>query len=216
MVDYTVEAVWQTGEQKDGANVEQTINAWQAAVKGGVTMPVPMKPRIGFEFDYASGSDNRDGSGGRHTAEGLFPTNHLHYGYMDRAAWKNIVDYQGNFKVHPTKTSNIKMAFHVLRLANPKDNWYTAGQGTGGGGVTNTTFNQAASLGSEIDVVYSAKFKKGKLGLQIGYGHFFSGEYNKRAKQGLGGNCTTSGAVCVPGNGNNDQDWGYIALSTKF
>ena len=210
MVDYTVEAVWQTGQQKDSNNQKQTINAWQAAVKGGVTLPVPMKPRIGAEFDYASGSDNRDGSGGRHTAEGLFPTNHLHYGYMDRAAWKNIVDYQGNLKVHPTKTSNVKVAFHILRLANPRDNWYTAAQGTGGGGISDVT-NQAASLGQEIDVVYSQKFKKGKLGLQIGYGHFFSGEYNKRSANGTGGN---SGQTVA--NGNVDQDWGYISLSTKF
>ena len=110
----------------------------------------------------------------------------------------------------PTKTSKVKVNFHILRLANPKDNWYTAGQGTAGGGVSNLT-NQAASLGQELDVIISQKFKGGKIGLTVGYGHFFAGEYNKRSAAGTGGNSDAA----TP-NGNDDQDWGYISVSTKF
>ena len=62
-------------------------------------------------------------------------------------------------------------------------------------------------------MVYTQKFKRGKIGLQIGYGHFFSGEYNKRAAAGTGGNSDLGGTSV---NGSDDQDWGYISLSTKF
>ncbi len=216
MVDYTAEYVYQTGTQKDAVGSPQSIDAYALAIKGGVTLKdVPMKPRFGLEFDIASGSARSDqDSGGKHTFEGLFPTNHLHYGYMDQMAWKNMVNYSGHIKIHPMKVSNLKFAFHILRLQNPGDNWYHAGQGVRGATVAT---NQAASLGQELDIIYTHKFKQGKVALQLGYGHFFSGEYGKASDNpsGLGGDGSGPGSGGAT-LGDSDMDWGYVSVVTKF
>ncbi len=205
MIDYTGEFVWQTGQQKDAAAVRQQINAWAMAVKGGVTFKDMMwKPRLGFEVDYASGSGAGD-TGGRHTFEGLFPTNHLHYGYMDRMGWKNMVDYSPQLLLRPDKASSLKINLHILRLASTKDNWYGANQKPQ---AVTRSGNQAASLGKELDIIYTRKFKEGKFGLQVGYGHFFIGEYGARSQD-----TTTQGSA---GIGNTSQDWGYVQVTTKF
>ena len=210
MLDYTGEFVWQTGNQSDGTGTGtlQRINAYALAVKAGVTFKdVMWKPRIGFEVDYASGSgSDAEDPGGRHTFEGLFPTNHLHYGYMDRFAWKNMVDYSPQLLVRPDKASNLKINLHILRLASSQDNWYRATQGVLG---DTRAGNQAASLGQELDIIYTRKFKEGKFGLQVGYGHFFSGEYGDRSVEAS----ATQGGTGV---GNTDADWGYLQVTTKF
>jgi len=207
MIDYTGEVVWQTGQQKNGAAPfgRQTINAWAAATKFGVTLPAPMKPRIGGEFAYASGSasDAAD-PGGRHTFENFWPTNHLHYGYMDHFSWKNMVAYSPQFSVKPTKGSLVKVNYWIFRLAQVEDNWYHAGQGLRADTVAG---NQAASLGQELNVIVKQKFKGGKIGVTLGYGHFFAGEYLEKSKLGTGGGA---------GKGDADSDWGYISVAHKF
>ncbi|MDA2909315.1 alginate export family protein [Nitrospiraceae bacterium AH_259_D15_M11_P09] len=208
MLDFTAEGAWQTGSQDDGSGTQRDarINAAAFAVKGGVTLQnVMWKPRFGFEVDYATGSGRAAGDRtGAHTFEGLFPTNHAHYGFMDRAAWKNIVDYSPQLMVRPDKASNLKINLHILRLAQKEDNWYGAAQTRIS---TTSPTNQENSLGKELDIVYTRKFKEGKFGLQIGYGHFFTGQYGARSVDGSGQGGTT---------GNRDQDWGYVSVTTKF
>ena len=217
-IDYTAEIVYQTGDAQNGAANEGDINALQLAfVLGYTAANVPMKPRFGVEIDYASGSkcntQGADGAGCQpnKTPENLFPTNHLHYGYMDRMAWKNMVNYSGHVKIHPDKVSNLKVHFHILRLANPKDNWY--GANSKPQAVSNDN-NTKASLGQELDIIYTRKFKGGKFGMQIGYGHFFSGEYGKATNGGTGGSSAAGAGVARKGE--TDQDWGYVQFTTKF
>ncbi len=210
MIDYTAEFVWQTGNQFDAVTTGalERINAWAGAVKGGVTFQDMMwKPRIGFEVDYASGSGAT--GAGRHTVEGLFPTNHLQYGYRDATGWINMVDYSPQLLVRPDKASSLKVNLHILRLASTKDNWYGAGQGPT---AVTRPGNQAASLGKEIDIVYTRKFKEGKFGMQVGYGHFFTGEYHARSQD----TATQGGTVGGDPLGNTSQDWGYLQFTTKF
>ncbi len=213
-IDYTAEIVYQTGDANNGFGNEGDINALQLAfVLGYTAANVPMKPRFGVEIDYASGSKCNTGTTTgcepNKTPENLFPTNHLHYGYMDRMAWKNMVNYSGHVKIHPDKVSNLKVHFHILRLANPKDNWY--GANSKPQAVSNDN-NTKASLGQELDIIYTRKFKGGKFGMQIGYGHFFTGEYGKKTNAGTGGSFGSTGAQ----KGDTDQDWGYVSFTTKF
>ena len=115
-----------------------------------------------------------------------------------------MVDYSVQTKIHPSKASNLKINLHILRLANTNDNWYHAGQGVRG---NTRAGNQAASVGKELDIIYTHKFKEGKVGLQLGYGHFFAGEYLARSQEG------TQGASNL---GNTSMDWGYLQVVTKF
>src|SRR5207247_2171773 len=146
-LDTTLEGVWQFGGISSGQNSlgvaggsgthDLHINAEAAAAKIGYTFePVPMKPRIGFEVDYASGDNcaNKTGTascagvGRFNTFDNLYPTNHFHYGYMDLMAWKNMVNYQVNFDVKPDIVTKVQVNFILHRLARASDNWYRAGQ----------------------------------------------------------------------------------------
>jgi hypothetical protein len=169
----------------------------------GVTLPVPMQPRIGAEINYASGDKkcnvNRVGGascGG--TFSQLFPTNHIHFGYMDRMSWQNMLTYGGNLQLRPTKASHFEIGGHILRLANSKDNWYGANQAAF---KLTPAGNSEKSLGGEIDVVYTLFFQNNKVGWQLGYGHFFDGDYLK----------DNSCSGC-----SKDQNWGYTQLWINF
>ena len=208
IVDYTGEFVWQLGRQKNGLGGENTINAVALAVNAGVTLPVPMKPRIAFELDYATGSGvNRGATGGRTTFENFWPTNHLHYGYMDLMGWKNMLSFGPQFSVKPSKNGTFKIHLWWHRLADADDDWYGAGQGAQFGGTR--VGNDEKEIGNELDIVYVHKLFGGKSTVNIGYGHFFTGDYIKKSGAG-----SSDGAVSL--NDDDDQDWAYIWWITKF
>lgn len=194
MFDATGEGYWQFGEIGPVGGASQTrINALAGHFDAGITMPVPMQPRIGGEINYATGSSPKNGG---HTFSQLFPTNHIHFGYMDLMSWQNMLTYGGNLQLRPTAESHFEVAGHIMRLAESEDNWYTASQGTF---FTTLPGNKEKSLGGEIDVVYTLFFQNNKVGWQVGYGHFFTGDYLKKN-----------------GFGTADQNWGYTQLWINF
>jgi Alginate export len=194
MFDLTGEGYWQFGEIGPvGGASETRINALAGHADGGITLPVPMQPRIGAEINYATGSSNKDGG---HTFSQLFPTNHIHFGYMDLMSWQNMLTYGGNLQLRPTPESHFEIAGHIMRLANKRDNWYTASQATF---FSTPAGNNEKSLGGEIDVVYTLFFQNNHVGWQVGYGHFFTGDYLKKN-----------------GFGTADQNWGYTQLWINF
>jgi len=247
-LDATVEADWQFGSISNsaiaagngvnvGANPIQDlrINAEALAARIGYTFEnVPMKPRLGFEFDYASGEKCVNGNLGANgcpaagtpgvghfnTFDNLFPTNHDLYGAMDLQAWRNAVIYQGNFTIQPDAVSKLKFEFMEHRLASTTDNWYRSGQVAY---VVTGPSNQAASLGQELDVIYWRTFKE-KFKLELGFGHFFAGEIfknNPGLTNGSGAVTTINGLAVSTGTGlaaNQvvDQNWGYVMGSIKF
>ena len=233
-LDATLEADWQFGSIASGSagtgNAQDLhVNAHQEAAKIGFTFDaVPMKPRIGFEFDYASGDGcvNRVGGAsctaqGRFgTADNLFPTNHGKFGYMDLMAWRNMVAYQGVFDVKPSPVSKLQVNFAIMRLARTTDNWYRAGQVAY---VVTGASNQEASLGQELDVHYWHTIKE-KFKFEIGYGHFFTGAFftgNPAVNNGSGAiaavNGTGFGALGTTSNTQIvDQNWGYVMGSILF
>jgi len=213
IVDYTLEYVYQTGRQENGAQPganRKNINAQALAANVGVTLPVPMKPRIAFEFDYATGSGaNGGGTGGRTTFENFWPTNHLHYGYMDLMGWKNMMSFGPQFSVKPSANGTFHVHFWWHRLADADDNWYNAGQGaTGGGTVAGNNINE---IGNELNIVYVHKFFGGASTVNLGYGHFFTGKYIEKSGST---SCSSCGATTI--NDDDDQDWAYIWWITKF
>ena len=257
-LDFTYEGVYQFGSitsqcqrsktratcgSYDGGNIaiplgsvqgtrDSHINANAHAVRTGFTFDaVPMKPRLGFEFDYASGDKCANGPNGGvnsqcngathfNTFDNLYPTNHFHYGYMDLMAWKNMVNYQANFAVNPSPASKLQFNFIWHRLANTQDNWYRAGQATY---FTSKFTNQAASLGRELDIHYWHTFKE-KFKFELGYGHFWAGEYLTKSASGSsitgeGGFANSQGSFSNGfGNGTQitGQNWGYVMGSILF
>jgi len=152
------------------------------------------KPRIGIEYDRASGDDDSTDDTFK-TFENLFPTNHPHYGYMDYVGWRNMQDMRISLSTKPTKTSGVSLDYHLFSLAEEADNWYRAS----GAVFRSAATNSETELGQEIDLVAYILLKE-KIRLEAGYGHFFPGDYVK---------------VNFP-TATDDSDFAYLQMGTSF
>ena len=170
--DYDFEGALQFGDVKG-----KDLSAGAVHAGTGYTfVKAPWKPRLGIEYNYATG-DSTPGDGDTDTFQNLFPTNHKFYGYADFFAWQNIHNPALQLKLTPAKTLTLQADYHLFWLAETADGWYRAN------GVTKVrppAPGQSADsfVGSEID--FTATWKPTKnLGFQAGYSHFFSGDYAK-------------------------------------
>ena len=217
--DFSNEIVYQFGQMGDTAASASGlcgdpggegkclhINAWATRNWIGYTaFNLPGKPRIAFNFDYASGDGRANCTlnaayGDCKTAntfENLFPTNHIHMGYMDVMAWKNMMSFSGNFQARPTENDHIEVWYSNLHLANAKDNWYRASQGVY---VFSRPDNTATHVGDEVNVVWTHFLMSGMVAFQTGYGHLFPGPYisHNLGRRAVG------------------QDWAYAQLWINF
>jgi hypothetical protein len=188
------ELAWQFGQMGDsgGVNAVQNsygqsknlhINAWATRNWIGYThYQSSWKPRLAFNFDYASGDGRANcniaaGYGNcksANTFENFFPTNHIHMGYMDVQAWKNMLSPSANFQARPSKDDHIEVWYTNLNLANSKDNWYRGAQGVY---VFSKVGNTKTHIGDEIDFTWTHMFMDGKVAFQATYSYLFSGGY---------------------------------------
>jgi len=217
--DASSEVVYQFGQMGDTAASASSlcgnaggegkclhINAWATRNWIGYTaFNLPGKPRIAFNFDYASGdgrsnctlSTSYGPCGTANTFENFFPTNHIHMGYMDVMGWKNMMSFSGNFQARLSKDDHIELWYANLHLANARDNWYRASQGVY---VFSRPDNTATHVGDEVDFVWTHFFMNGMVAFQGGYGHLFPGPYisHNLARKAVG------------------QDWAYFQLWINF
>jgi hypothetical protein len=218
MFDGTVESYWQTGSMGLAQSDNRLhINAFALAAEGGVTLEdVPWTPRLGAEFNYASGDGSKAncnantgaGCGGTaNTFENLYPTNHILMGYADRMAWRNMVGYSGSLQLKPSIAQQLDFRFWLFRKANNRDCWYTANQScfasdSSAGGVATSN-----SLYKEIDGVYTLFFQNNKVAWQIGASYLLAGQMlDQLASQ----NAAAHGAKAV------DSIWAYTQLHVNF
>jgi hypothetical protein len=211
-VDAILETAYQFGRMSDGLGADQQrnvhINAWALRSWLGYTVyESKMKPRFAVAVDYASGDGNANCSAASaaqagyacrsgNTFENFFPTNHIHMGYMDVMAWKNMFMPQGNFQFRPSERDHVEIWYSHMRLANSRDNWYRAGQGPY---IFSKANNTEDHIGDEVDFTWTRMFADGKVAFQATYGHLFSGNY---ISQNLGTN--------------SDQSWAFVQLWMNF
>ena len=210
------EVAYQFGQMGDsgGANAAQNangqyknlhINAWATRNWIGYThYQSSWKPRLAVNLDYASGDGRSNcnvaaGYGNcksANTFENFFPTNHIHMGYMDVQAWKNMLSPSANFQARPSKDDHIELWYTNLNLANAQDNWYRGSQGVY---VFSKVGNTKKHIGDEIDFTWTHMFMDGKLAFQATYGHLFAGGY---IQENLGTSV--------------NQSWAYAQLWMNF
>lgn len=203
-VDLTLEGYYQFGEIGMGANNtsgglrNMDIEAFAFHIDGGVTLPVPMQPRLSAEFNTASGNK---GDGKWRSFDQLYPTNHIHFGYMDRMSWKNMNHVAIGLQMRPNKDSHFEVTGHLFSLQEGGDNMYHAGQAALG--FVNDNGASSTDVGEEVDVVYTHFFGAGNhVAWQIGGSVFLPGE---RMDQAAG-----------PGRNASEQTWGYTQLWVNF
>jgi len=146
------------------------------------------KPRLGVEYNYATGDD---ATTSRYTKfNNLFPTNHNKYGMMDLTTWSNMHDASLSIGVKPGRTA-LSAAYHLLAV----DKNQAAGDKFAG------TYAGAAGLGKiaghEMDVQGKWTMNE-NCEVAAGYGHFMPGSFLK-------------------GQGVNQQaDFFYTTLQAQF
>jgi len=194
-MDYTLESHVQVGNYG-----KQNQEAWAFAGKTGYTFKdVAWTPRIGFEYDYASGdSDRTDGT--HETFDNLYPTNHWQgiYGFEDLVSWQNMHDFRGQVKVVPTKKMTAQVDYHYFLVAEEADGWYLANAalatGTRPGAGYNTSDDE---LGQEVDLTVSYDLYK-NVKILAGYSYFAAGDW-------------------IENNiGDTDTNWAYLQTTVTF
>lgn len=212
--DSILETAYQFGVTADGIGADNQrnvkINAWALRFWLGYTLyENKMKPRLAVNLDWASGDGDANcataatcsSAGG--TFENFFPTNHIHMGYADVQAWKNMVAPQVNFQFRPdfgpfsAGRDHFEIWYMSMNLANARDNYYRAGQGPY---IFSRNDNTKKHVGDEIDFSWTRMFADGKVAFQATYGHIFTGGYMTHN---------------MPGTPTN-QEWGFVQLWMNF
>jgi hypothetical protein len=166
--DYTLEAMSQTGHYAD-----DRILAYAYVGTLGYTFEVPWKPRLGVEYDFASG-DRTLGDGRRNTFDPLFPFGHYYQGFADTFAFKNGKDAAVFLKVAPADYLSFHADFHNFWLSSDTDAWFNAA----GNAIRPRVASgiDSTSVGHEIDL--HARLAAGKyVKFWAGWCHFFAGSY---------------------------------------
>lgn len=165
--DYEVETAKQWGDFKD-----MEVKGMMAIAVLGYTFNHDWKPRLAFEFDYASG-DKDSSDGDLETFDNLYPTNHIFYGFMDLASLQNLNNYQFQLSAKPTAKLKLQSDLHLIYVDTPKDSLYNAGRG-----VSRTAADNDVNphVGNEIDLLATYELCK-YADVTVGYSHFFAGKY---------------------------------------
>lgn len=198
--DYYAEAALQFGSVFNAAQndrLNQQSHAFFASA--GYTWKDSFgKPRLGLGYDYGSGDGNsKDGK--VETFENLFGTQHRPYGLMDLAGARNMHIPKVSFSIKPIKGLTLSADCLAFILATTDDFFYPesgGGRKTNGYGI-NPGFS--SHVGSELDL-YAAYKINAWTGCELGYGHFFTGDYIKDSV----------------GSSAEDADWLYTQLTLTF
>ncbi len=117
------EAAAQFGSADQRNNIDQVAGAVHVDIKA--VIPVFSKPFIALEFNWASG-DEDPGDGQSNKFNNLFPTNHIFYGHMDKAAWSNTLNWAIRTGFKPAKYFAMNLDYWFIAKANSADYWYDA------------------------------------------------------------------------------------------
>lgn len=164
--DFDTEAAVQLGESGGSS-----IFAFAAHADGGYTFLTAWKPRVGLEYNAASG-DEAPASGRVKTFNNLFPTNHDKYGYMDLVGLRNIHNPRFSFKLEPAPKIKTTLDYHAFFLMEPADGLFHANAANFRPGFS------AASpfVGQEIDWLLSYDWNRFAKFL-FGYSFFKAGDF---------------------------------------
>ncbi len=168
--DYELETVLQLG-QAGGL----THRAFAGHGGVGYNFAGSWKPRLGVQYNYASG-DNNPTDGKSRTFQNYFPGNHALYGFMDTTGWMNLHNPQLNFSVQPTE--RLKLTFDAMTFWNATvaDAWYGANTTTTVRPVNAAARRASRYRGAELDV--NAWYKLNThVSLQTGYAFYLAGRY---------------------------------------
>lgn len=189
--DYTLEAMSQTGHV-----ATDRTKAYAYVATLGYTFEMPWTPRIGVEYDYASG-DRHPTDGKHNTFDPLFPFGHYYQGYADVFAFKNGKDAEVTFKVSPAENASVQLDYHTFWLASDTDAWYNAAGTVIRRDPTGASTSRVASETDLTGRLTMSKYVK----FWAGWSHVFAGPYVRQTQ--------TAGT-------SRDMNWLFIQMTVDF
>ncbi|HSA59144.1 MAG TPA: alginate export family protein [bacterium] len=163
--DYSLEAAVQFGKDKPNTHL-----AYAGHAATGYTFDTGWKPRLGVEYNFASGDD--PGTAKVERFNNLFPTNHDKYGYIDFASWSNLHDIVASTSIKPVKGLMMKLDYHLFLLPEPATAMFRAS-----GAVLRAGAAGASSLaGHEVDFLTKYTLNKW-VNFLLGYSVFRGGSF---------------------------------------
>jgi hypothetical protein len=173
--DYSVEGIQEGGT--DGTN---NIRAW--ATTDGVAYrfaPLPWKPRVFTQYDYASG--DKDPHGGTHgTFDTMYPTAHDRFGISDQFGWQNIEAIRAGVTVEPHHRWTVTAQWLDFWLSSATDSLYNT---SGGSIVRDIAGTDGTHIGNETDAYTWYELNR-HVNVGVGVGHIFPGEFLRRTEKG--------------------------------
>ena len=153
---------------------KDSLRAFGANIKLGVTAPLDFKPRLAVQYTWGSGDANPQ-DGLHQTFDGVFGGRDIFYGRLNLFFWANLHDAELDFSAELLPKLSMLVEAHHFRLDQPKDAWYTTGLGVSRRDPTGAS---GASLGVELDfhLVWTVW---NHLELMAGYGRFLPGGFVK-------------------------------------
>jgi hypothetical protein len=186
-VDYTVTLTLQRGSYSN-----DSIHAGSAIVKAGYTAEsLPWGPRVGIEYDYATGNPHRNPMRVS-TNDQLYPSNHNAFGLVDLLGFQNIEQVRGTVDLTPIKNLSLFWQAGSLRVGTAQDSIYNASGGVLIGGPL-----EGRDIGTEFDASGKYLYKKYFI-IDAGIGHLFPGQ------------AMTHGGHVVP------LTLGYLSITYRF
>jgi len=201
-----------TGASADGGSVDRDAQIF--GVRLGKTFKnAGMSPTITLWYDNLSGTDDDDATGGDWgTFDVLYDTGHKFYGFMDfylnrtgaNSGFFGLQDIALKTKMSPRPGWTFKADIHHFRTAVDIS-------GNEGDTVATSKVNgkMDPDLGSELDLTLVHKYDANTK-IAVGYSHYWSTTSFSVLNAG-GGSNGASGS-----NANDDADWAYVQIDTKF
>lgn len=165
-IDYGLEAAVQFGKTHPNTHL-----AYAGHGRFGYTfIDTAWKPRLGIEYNHASGND--PGTARVERFNNLFPTNHDKYGYIDFASLRNLHDIVASTSVKPLEGVQLKLDYHLFLLPEPADGMFRAT----GAQLRAGAAGASHLAGHEVD--FLAKYKWNKwANFLAGYSLFKGGSF---------------------------------------
>lgn len=168
------------------------------AFAGRVTFALPTTGFYVFGELAAATGDGTPGDGVESTFHQLFPTGHAHLGYLDYAAWQNVVGARGTvgFK---EPWLHVWLDVHHLRAWDPRAAWYTA---AGAIFVPADATRSDGVMGTEVDLSLTVPLTPA-LAAAGAAGVFVPGGMGAVQPSGVG-------------RGSTPSTWGFVSLRTQL
>lgn len=160
------------------------------AAKATYTFAVWGSPYVMGEFSGASG-DGDASDGIERTFNQLFPTGHVHLGYMDYVGWQNVVAGRGTIGFRPWG-AHVWLDVHHFRSWDPKGAWYAA---SGAVFLAADPGRTNSNMGTELDLSVTVPLFEKNLALAGNFSVFFPG--------GM-----------APGT--SPSTWGFLSVRSQF